>query len=217
MSGSGRSLLRSSSYEKGARRAYGGRARRCARAAGTLAGRRRRSCSASPARCSPAAARCRPTSARPIRARCRPIPTSPLVRIAVELDPLARADRRAPAAARRLLARHPDPAGAARDELARRPVLRARERPDRSPADDGAARRERARRSRPPAGRRPLHDPFGPAAARPGVVPEHRGAPLQSVLLQPLAAASAAATRRRSSTSAGSTTACTTSSSSPTA
>ena len=70
--------------------------------------------------------------------------------------------------------------------LARRPVLRARERPDRPAADEGPARRERARRARPPPRRRPLHDPFRRAAARPGVVPQRRGAPLQPVLLQPL-------------------------------
>ena len=112
--------------------------RRCAAAAGrSLRPRCRRRA------CSPAAARCRPTSARPTRCALPPNPDEPAGQDRDGLVALARADRRAPAAARRLLARHPDPARAARDELARRPVLPARERLDRAPADDGAARRER--------------------------------------------------------------------------
>ena len=207
MTGSGRSLLRSSSYEK--RRPHVPVLRGSTAARLVRRPRRR-------AR-SPAAARCRPTSARPTRARWRSIPTSPLVKIAAQLDALARADRRAPAAARRLLARHADPAGAARDELARRPVLRARERLDRPPADEGAARRERARRARAPARRRPLHHrtPTRCCAAWRRFRTSRCASSIRSAATA--RAASAAATRRRSSTSAGSTTACTTSSSSPTA
>ena len=145
-----------------------------------------------------------------------PNPDSPLVKIAKVVVAGRGPDRRSHAAARRLLARRPDAAGAAGDDLARRPVLPVRERPDRAAADDGAARRLDPRRAGAPPRRRPLHDPHRPAAARPGLVPERRGAPLQPVLLRPRQRRRRALRWPRSSTSAGSTTACTTSCSSPT-
>ena len=93
--------------------------------------------------------------------------------------------RRPPAAARRLFARHPDPARAARDDLARRPVLRVPERPHRAPAAAQRARCEPARRARPPSGRRPLHVASDPLLLGLACLPERRGAALQPVLLQP--------------------------------
>ena len=215
MTGSGGSLARSSSYEKGPHAQYGRPARRMRAARGTARRLARRALAGGAAR--RLRRRCRPTSARPTRCALPPNPESPLVKIAIGSSPSPEQTgvRLLPLGAYSLDARIQLAQRAT--TLARRPVLPARERLDRAAADDGAARREPARRARAPARRRPLHDRTRIrccAAWRRSRTSRCASSTRSAATAR---AASAAATPRRSSTSAGSTTACTTSSSSPTA
>ncbi len=138
MATSGPSSARSSSYEKPCLRdgARGGREGAAMAPLGGGAGRRlaARARSAPPPR-SPAAARCRPMSAAPTRWRSPPNPASPLVKIAEKSSPSPELTgvRLLPLGSFSLDTRIQLAQRAA--TLARRPVLRARERSDRAPAD----------------------------------------------------------------------------------